>query len=128
MDSEFSFSENVTANDTHAVTQKLTSMYLKGQVDKIELIYTNCNSSKTLEPAIRTILPLEPTGMENELDELFTLAEKDGQFKVLTMDEKLRHQSKLLVQRDEMIFEQDPSSILNSIMPLYLNSQVLRAV
>ena len=103
-------------------------MYLQGQVDKIELIYTNCNSSKSLEPAIRTILPLEPTGMENELDELFTLAEKDGQIKVLTMDEKLRHQSKLLVQKDEMIFEQDPSSILNSIMPLYINSQVLRAV
>lgn len=31
---------------------------------------------------VRTLLPLKPTGMENEFDEIFTLSTKDGEMVV----------------------------------------------
>ena len=49
----------------------MKSMFLTGDVDKFEIVYTNCRSLIAQDTAIRTILPLNPTGMECEVDEMF---------------------------------------------------------
>jgi len=102
----------------------LTSLFLSGEADKIELVYTNCRSLLTQEPATRTILPLEPTGIENELDELFMISTKDGKLEVDTK----KMDSKELPLNADLIFEQEPSAIVDVVLPLYFNSQVLRAM
>ena len=56
--------------------------YLSGSADKIELIYTYCHNVLKQEPRLRTILPLEPTGLEDDLDEIFEFTSKDGQFEI----------------------------------------------
>lgn len=63
----------------------MTSMFLAGDIDKFELVYTNCKSLIVQETALRTILPLEPTGMETEFDELFKISSNKGK---LTIDKE----------------------------------------
>ncbi|GAB4844772.1 hypothetical protein Ancab_038161 [Ancistrocladus abbreviatus] len=85
------------------------------------------------DPVICTLLPLSPKGvvvdangncLDANEDELFRLTTKEG---------------KLIVQRERMSgkkpelepllqFEQDPVQILDALMPLYLNSQILRSL
>ena len=120
----YNFNENITADDARSVTETLTNLYLSGEADKIELIYTNCKSLLAQEPAIRTILPLDPTGMESETDEIFQITTKDGKLEVETK----KIDSSVPELNSDLIFEQDANSIVNVIMPLYFNSQVLRAL
>jgi len=51
-------------------------------VDKVELLYTNFVNLVSSDSKVRTLLPLKPTGMENEFDEIFTLSTKDGEMVV----------------------------------------------
>lgn len=62
-------------------------MFIEGEVDKIEMIYTNFKNALKQEPAIRSVLPMEPTGLENDLDEMFQLTSDKGQFAVKKVDE-----------------------------------------
>ncbi|TYJ48737.1 hypothetical protein E1A91_A01G084600v1 [Gossypium mustelinum] len=103
------------------------------EVDKVELVYTKFVSLVKSDPVIRTLLPLSVRGEVFDVngncvdaveDELFMLTTKEG---------------KLAVERDKvrveggpisplMQFEQDPVQILDAMIPLYLNSQILRAL
>merc|ERR1712146_881617 len=74
-------------------------------------------------PSIRTMLPLSPSGIESEGDELFQLTTKDGQFAV---ERDAVGNAPPTVFPQDMIFEQDPIQILNAILPLYINGQILR--
>lgn len=53
-------------------------MFLDGEVDKIEIIYTNFESMVSNVPKTRSVLPLIPTGLETETDEIFKVTTKDG--------------------------------------------------
>ncbi|KAJ7946290.1 ATP synthase subunit gamma [Quillaja saponaria] len=105
----------------------------KKEVDKVELLYTKFVSLVKSEPVIHTLLPLSPKGeicdingncVDAAEDELFRLTTKEG---------------KLTVERDVvrtqtvdfspiLQFEQDPVQILDALLPLYLNSQILRSL
>lgn len=74
-------------------------------------------------PSIRTIIPLTPAGIESEGDEIFKLTTKDGQMSV--QKEKVE-KAKPAEFAPDMIFEQEPSQLLNALLPLYLNGQLLR--
>ena len=79
----------------------MKTMFLTGEIDKFEVIYTNCRSLVSQETALRTILPLEPTGMETETDEIFNLSTKDGK---LTLDQKTVD-NKITEFSPDMIYE-----------------------
>ena len=102
----------------------MKTMFLTGEIDKFEVIYTNCRSLVSQETALRTILPLEPTGMETETDEIFNLSTKDGK---LTLDQKTVD-NKIQEFSPDMIYEQSPDQLIAAIMPLYLSSQILRSM
>lgn len=57
-------------------------MFLDGEVDKIEIIYTNFESMVSNVPRTRSVLPLTPTGLETETDEIFKVTTKDGKMSV----------------------------------------------
>ncbi|KAE8680223.1 ATP synthase gamma chain [Hibiscus syriacus] len=123
-----------TAKEAQMIADDVFSLFISEEVDKVELVYTKFVSLVKSNPVIRTLLPLSSVkgevvdvngncvdGME---DELFMLTTKGG---------------KLVVERDKvrvegggisplMQFEQDPVQILDAMMPLYLNSQILRAL
>ena len=71
------------------------------------------------------MIPLLPSGLEMEGDEIFKLTSKDGEMSI----EKEKVPVAAPAQfTSEMIFEQEPSQLLNAILPLYLNGQILRTL
>jgi len=112
-----------TAEQATEIADGLLASYLSGEVDRVELTYTRFTSLIASEPSVRTMLPLSPTGIESEGDEIFTMTSKDGQFAV---DAKIAEPAKPEIFPKDMIFEQDPEQILSAILPLYFNGQLLR--
>ncbi|PPD81601.1 hypothetical protein GOBAR_DD21458 [Gossypium barbadense] len=122
-----------TAKEAQMIADDVFSLFVTEEVDKVELVYTKFVSLVKSDPVIRTLLSLSVRGEVFDVngncvdaveDELFMLTTKEG---------------KLAVERDTvrveggpisplMQFEQDPVQILDAMMPLYLNSQILRAL
>lgn len=101
------------------------SKFLSQESDKIELIYTKFVSLISSVPTVRTILPLTATGLETEGDEYFELKTKDGEIVVETTATGAPQPEDFPA---DLVFEQDPILILNTMLPLYLDSQILRCL
>merc|ERR1719159_803147 len=71
------------------------------------------------------MIPLTPQGIETEGDEIFQLTSQDGQISIEKEKVPVAAPAKFT---SEMIFEQEPSQLLNAILPLYLNGQILRTL
>jgi F-type H+-transporting ATPase subunit gamma len=112
-----------TANESGMLADDLLSVFLSEEIDRVEMIYTKFISLIASRPSIQTLLPLDPKGLSPE-DEIFKLTTKEGRFEVSR--EKVQVEKKEIPQ--DMIFEQDPAQILDSLLPLYLNNQILRAL
>jgi len=114
--------KEVTAAYSSEIAEALKNIFLSGEVDKVEIVYGKFINLLTTEPAVRTILPLSPTGIEDPEDETFTLTSEDGQFKAEKQKVKAAKAKDI---ENDVIFDQPPEVILNSMLPLYLNSQLL---
>jgi len=112
-----------TAAEATAISDSLLASYLAGDCDRVELMYTKFTSLVASEPSIRTMLPLNPTGLESEGDEIFLMTSKDGGFAVSKSSSEAVEPAQF---PKDMIFEQDPEQILSAILPLYFNGQLLR--
>merc|ERR1719313_571477 len=77
------------------------------------------------EPKIRPLIPLLPSGLEMEGDEVFKLTSKDGEISLEKEAVPVAAPKEFV---PDMIFEQEPSQLLNAILPLYLNGQLLRTL
>jgi F-type H+-transporting ATPase subunit gamma len=113
-----------TAAEATNIADQLLSLFLSESVDRIELIYTRFVSLVSSRPVVQTLLPLDTQGLETQDDEIFRLTTRGGQFEVTR--EKVTTQVRALPR--DMIFEQDPVQILDSLLPLYLSNQLLRAL
>lgn len=113
-----------TAQEARNIADELLSLFLSEKVDRIELIYTKFVSLVSSRPVVQTLLPLDTQGFEAADDEIFRLTTRGGQFEVSR--EKVATPIRALPS--DMIFEQDPVQILDSLLPLYLSNQLLRAL
>ncbi|MDH6062087.1 F0F1 ATP synthase subunit gamma [Chrysosporum bergii ANA360D] len=113
-----------TAAEATEIADKLLSLFLSESVDRIELIYTRFVSLVSSRPVVQTLLPLDRQGLEAADDEIFRLTTRGGQFEVER--QKVTTTARPLPR--DMIFEQDPVQILDSLLPLYLSNQLLRAL
>ncbi|KAL1218421.1 ATP synthase gamma chain 2 [Cardamine amara subsp. amara] len=122
-----------TTKEAQVIADGVFSLFVSEEVDKVELVYTKFVSLVKSDPVIHTLLPLSMKGESCDVkgecvdameDEMFRLTSKDGKLAV--------ERTKLEVEKLEisplMQFEQDPVQILDAMMPLYLNSQILRAL
>lgn len=114
-----------TASEASMIADELLSLFLADAVDRVELVYTKFVSLISSRPVIQTLLPLDPQGLEVSDDEIFRLTTRGGEFQVER--QKLESNTQVPLPQD-MIFEQDPVQILDSLLPLYLNNQLLRAL
>merc|ERR1712118_173279 len=103
------------------------------EMDKVELLYTKFVSLINSEPTIQTLLPMARSGELCDIngkcvdfaeDEVFRLTTMDGRMSV-AHDKIDMNKSQL---DDLLIFEQEPSQILDAMLPLYMNSTVLRSL
>jgi F-type H+-transporting ATPase subunit gamma len=113
-----------TAAEANKIADELLSLFLSESVDRIELVYTKFVSLVSSRPVVQTLLPLDAQGLEAQDDEIFRLTTRGGEFEVTR--EKVTAQTRTFSR--DMIFEQDPVQILDSLLPLYLSNQLLRAL
>ena len=76
-------------------------------------------------PVVQTLLPLDPQGIAEENDEIFRLTTKNSKLLVEKSNIEKNESEKL---PSDIVFEQSPDQLLDSLLPLYLQNQILRAL
>ncbi|XP_073307123.1 ATP synthase gamma chain, chloroplastic-like [Primulina huaijiensis] len=123
-----------TSKEAQVIADVVFSLFLSDEVDKVELLYTKFVSLIKSDPVIHTLLPLSAKGEACDVNGKSVDASEDEFFRLTTEGGKLtlERDHTLGMQRVKMLpnytFEQDPAHILDALMPLYLNSQILRAL
>ncbi|KAL8107751.1 ATP synthase gamma chain, chloroplastic-like [Apium graveolens] len=122
-----------TAKEAQAIADDVFSLFVSEEVDKVELLYTKFVSLVKSSPVIHTLLPLSPKGEICDINGTCVDAADDEFFRLTTKEGKLTVERDVV--RSETIdfspvlqFEQDPVQILDALLPLYLNSQILRSL
>lgn len=121
----FECGQNPNAKEALTISEELLNTYLSGESDAIELLYTKFVSLIASTPSVRTLVPFSASEITTESDEVFQLTSDSGEFGVERKDLGAAEPQDF---PNDMIFEQDPIQIVNSILPLYLNGQILRAL
>merc|ERR1712182_20509 len=122
-----------TTSEAQAMADEIFSEFVSAQVNKVELLYTKFVSLINSQPTVQTLLPMARSGELCDIngkcvdfaeDEVFRLTTSDGKMSVARdkIDMSTSQLDSLL------IFEQEPSQILDALLPLYMNSTVLRSL
>jgi F-type H+-transporting ATPase subunit gamma len=129
----FALGQAPTTKEAQAIADEIFAAFVSGSVDKVEMVYTKFQSLVKSDPVVQSMLPLTPAGEMCDIDgncvdpaddELFRLTTRDG---TLTLErEAVRAETVAFDQ--SLIFEQDPAQLLDALLPLYLNSVLLRAL
>merc|ERR1712062_301336 len=118
----FGMPDTVTAKVANEIGNELRSLFLSGEVDKVEVVYGKFFTLLKNEATLRSVLPLSPTGIEDPEDETFKMTTEDGKLKVEKTKVKAAKAKDI---EPDVIFDRPPEVILNTMLPLYLNSQLL---
>lgn len=113
-----------TTKEAQVIADSIFSLFVSEEVDRVELVYTKFVSLVRFEPVIHTLLPIVDS--ESCVDDVFRLSTKKGKLVVERDVVRLKKECEGFVPLME--FEQDPVHILDAMLPLYLNSQVLRGL
>ncbi|XP_073299067.1 ATP synthase gamma chain, chloroplastic [Primulina huaijiensis] len=122
-----------TAKEAQAIADDVFSLFVSEEVDKVELLYTKFVSLIKSDPVIHTLLPLSPKGEICDINGVCVDAAEDEFFRLTTKEGKLTVERDIVRAKTPefspiLQFEQDPVQILDALLPLYLNSQILRAL
>ena len=94
------------ASEARAISRFAREMFIKGEVDQVDILFTNFISTLTQKPDSLQLLPV-------------------GEIKGVTAGVHGAGQSeKLLKGATEFLFEPSPESVLGELLPHYLNFQV----
>ena len=130
---KFEMGQAPKTEEAQAIADEIYSEFVGEDVDKVEMIYSRFVSLIQAEPSVQTLLPLSKEGeicdvngvcVDATDDIIFTLTSEDGKFAV--KGEKV--ETEVAGFEGVMQFEQDPNQILDALLPLYMNSQILRAL
>ena len=113
-----------TAKEAQVIADNVFSLFVSEEVDKVELVYTRFVSLVRFEPVVQTLLPLGEVC--DVKDDVFRLTSKEGKLAVERDVVRLKKEGEVFSPLME--FEQDPVLILDAMLPLYLNSQILRGL
>ena len=114
-----------TAQDAGSITSEVLAEFLSESTDRVEVIYTKFISLVSCNPTVQTLLPLDPQGIAESEDEIFRLTTKQSRLTIEKDSAPSNEQPKL---PSDIVFEQSPEQLLNSLLPLYLQNQLLRAL
>jgi F-type H+-transporting ATPase subunit gamma len=99
------FSDKPSYADAQAIAHRVTELYTGGEVDRVVLIYNSFESALVQRVTEQEVLPVSAD--------------------ILEADEEERHQDAL---RGDFIFEPEPEEILARLLPVYLETQIYRAL
>merc|ERR1711988_270924 len=122
-----------TTKEAQAMADEIFSEFVSAEVDKVEILFTKFVSLINSQPTVQTLLPMARSGELCDINGKCVDFAEDEVFRLTTTD------GKMSVARDKidmntsqldslLIFEQEPSQILDPLLPLYMNSTVLRSL
>jgi F-type H+-transporting ATPase subunit gamma len=103
---EFSYKDAPLFSDARAISKLAQDLFLKGEVDRVDVLFTNFISTLSQRPEVRRLLPVG--------DVKAIRAELAGE----TRDDKL------LKGPTEFLFEPSAAQVLGALLPHYLNFQI----
>jgi F-type H+-transporting ATPase subunit gamma len=104
-DSWGGFSDNPAYADAQAVAHRLTELYVEEEIDRAVVVYNQFVSALVQKVTVLDVLPISEEMLETDSDE--------------------REQDRL---RGDFIFEPEPEEILARLLPVYLETQLYRAL
>jgi F-type H+-transporting ATPase subunit gamma len=99
------FSDRPEYGDAQAIAHRLAELYNDGEVDAVRLVYNEYESPLVQRVTVKEVLPIEEHLLET--------------------DEEERRED---AQRGDFIFEPEPEEILARLVPVYLETEVYRAL
>jgi F-type H+-transporting ATPase subunit gamma len=99
------FTDRPAYADARAVAHRVAELFTGGEVDRVVLVYNTYVSALTQRVTEQDILPISPD--------------------ILETDEQERKDD---VLRGDFIFEPEPEEILERLLPVYLETQIYRAL
>jgi F-type H+-transporting ATPase subunit gamma len=99
------FSDNPHYHDAQAIAHRLSELYAEGTVDRVVLVYNHFVSALVQHVTISDVLPIPEHVLE-------------------TSDEE-RERDRLV---GDFIFEPEPDQILERLLPVYLETEIYRAL
>jgi F-type H+-transporting ATPase subunit gamma len=103
---EFTYKDAPMFAEARAISRFAQELFTKGEVDQVDILYTNFISTLTQKPQVHPFLPVgEIRGVAAGVH-----GEESGE--------------KLLKGATEFLFEPGPAAVLGSLLPHYLNFQV----
>ena len=91
--------------DAQAIAHRVAELFTQGEVDRVVLVYNTYVSALTQRVTEQDVLPISPDILETDEDE--------------------RAADTL---RGDFIFEPEPEEILERLLPVYLETQIYRAL
>jgi F-type H+-transporting ATPase subunit gamma len=103
---EFSYKDNPQFSEARAISRFAQDLFLKGEVDRVDVLYTNFINTLTQKAEVRQLLPI-------------------GQIKALEADVAGEGGGGELKKGDfEYSFEPNASAVFGNLLPHYVNFQV----
>jgi F-type H+-transporting ATPase subunit gamma len=99
------FTDQPAYADAQAISHRIAELFTSGEVDRVTLVYNTFISALTQQVTERDVLPISAD--------------------ILETDEQERADDTL---RGDFIFEPEPEEILQRLLPVYLETQVFRAL
>jgi F-type H+-transporting ATPase subunit gamma len=105
---EFSYKDNPQFAEARAISKFAQDMFLKGEVDQVDVLYTNFINTLSQKPETRPLLPI-------------------GKIHALEVGVEGHGQGGDLKKGDvEYLFEPNAAEVLGNLLPHYLNFQVFQ--
>jgi F-type H+-transporting ATPase subunit gamma len=106
LDGEYlGFTDRPAYGDAQAIAHRVGELFTAGEVDRVVLVYNTFVSALTQRVTEQDVLPISPD--------------------ILETDEEERESDAL---RGDFIFEPEPEKILERLLPVYLETQIYRAL
>ena len=99
------FTDQPAYGDAQAIAHRVAELFTTGEVDRVVLVYNTYVSALTQQVTEQDVLPISPD--------------------ILETDEEERAADTL---RGDFIFEPEPEEILERLLPVYLETQIYRAL
>jgi F-type H+-transporting ATPase subunit gamma len=107
---DFSISDRVPFGDVKVVAEFMVKQYLDGVVDTVEVIYPHFRNTLVQTPTILPLLPLQ------NLQAVIADLRSDSGHTAAQADDR------------EILFEPDAASVLEALLPLYVNREVYQHI
>lgn len=105
---EFTYKDSPLFSEARAISRFAQELFLKGDVDQVDVLFTNFISTLTQKPEVRTLLPVgEVRGVTAGLE-----GEESGEA--------------LSTAATEFLFEPGPADVFGALLPHYLNFQMFQ--